>query len=325
MSIKKSITLFFVMIFCLTLATCVYADEGKINQIDNQHKIKPILYYLLFTDDIKLLQDVNNLKKRINMTDEEFNSLRELALIEYGLTSKLKKESSSIIDNENLSIEQKKSKIKEMKYNEKVTEVLVNNDIKLNDILGDRKKDFVEWVNEWWKGEVDYRNKISVSEVKQQSILETQSSITSQTVYATQYNGYTSNEVALPDKYLKFANKGWDNTYPNPPYTVDIYSKESGSSNEYWVYGVKVLEVGPWNENDNYWDSSSLRRKFKDLPLGKPEAEAAYFDNYNGGKDEFGRIVTNPAGIDLVPGVASKLGMGPNVNRWVKVYYNDLP
>lgn len=89
-----------------------------------------------------------------------------------------------------------------------------------------------------------------------------------------------------------------------------------------------MKEVGPWNENDNYWDSatgSNPRRKFTDLPLGRPEAEAAYLDNYNSGKDEFGRVVTNPAGIDLTPDVAAQIGLAPRENAWVEVHYSDLP
>lgn len=48
---------------------------------------------------------------------------------------------------------------------------------------------------------------------------------------------------------------------------------------------------------------------FTDLPQGISEAQAAYFNDYNDGKDQFGRIVTNPAGIDLTPAVAADLGL----------------
>ncbi|MBT9260247.1 MAG: hypothetical protein KM310_10950 [Clostridiales bacterium] len=54
---------------------------------------------------------------------------------------------------------------------------------------------------------------------------------------------------------------------------------------------------------------------FKDLPLGKPEAQAAFYEGYNGGEDQFGRKVTNPAGIDLTPYVASQLGLGYRTPR----------
>lgn len=71
-----------------------------------------------------------------------------------------------------------------------------------------------------------------------------------------------------------------------------------------------VWDIGPWNTKDNYWDAA--RQEFGDLPVGLPEADAAYNQGYNGGLDEFGRAVANPAGIDLADGVFHDLGMGDN-------------
>ncbi len=56
-----------------------------------------------------------------------------------------------------------------------------------------------------------------------------------------------------------------------------------------------VWDVGPWNTHDDYWNPSSTRERFRDLPQGTPEAQAAYLNGYNGGRDEFGRRVANPA------------------------------
>ncbi|MFD9965618.1 hypothetical protein [Amycolatopsis sp. NPDC058986] len=81
-----------------------------------------------------------------------------------------------------------------------------------------------------------------------------------------------------------------------------------------------VWEVGPWNEQDDYWNPSSTRQKFKDLPQGKPEAQAAYQDNYNGGKSGLGYKVQNPAGIDLADGVFWD-GLKMSDNGWVNVTY----
>ncbi len=50
-----------------------------------------------------------------------------------------------------------------------------------------------------------------------------------------------------------------------------------------------------------------------------PDAEAAYFDNYNHGEDQFGREVLNPAGVDLRLRVARRLGLGKYRNAWVYV------
>ncbi len=80
---------------------------------------------------------------------------------------------------------------------------------------------------------------------------------------------------------------------------------------------MPIKEVGPWNIHDNYWDKR--RDMWKNLPRGKPEAEAAYYNNYNRGRDEFGRKVLNPAGVDLTPRAARKLGLRKYQNAWVSL------
>ncbi|MEU1128182.1 hypothetical protein ABZ371_32520 [Streptomyces sp. NPDC005899] len=80
-----------------------------------------------------------------------------------------------------------------------------------------------------------------------------------------------------------------------------------------------VWDVGPWNTRDDHWNPSSVRESFKDLPQGRPEAQAAYEDGYNGGKDGSGRRVLNPAGIDLADGTFHDVGL--NDNGWVTVTY----
>lgn len=81
-----------------------------------------------------------------------------------------------------------------------------------------------------------------------------------------------------------------------------------------------VWDVGPWNIKDDYWNPSSQRQMFQDLPQGKPEAQAAYLEGYNGGKDDRGRRVANPAGIDLADGTFwDDLKLG--TNSWINVEY----
>ncbi|GAB2995676.1 hypothetical protein [Saccharothrix stipae] len=81
-----------------------------------------------------------------------------------------------------------------------------------------------------------------------------------------------------------------------------------------------VWDVGPWNTKDDYWNPAATREMWKDLPQGKPEAQAAYQDGYNGGKDQFGRTVANPAGIDLADGTFWD-GLKLTDNAWVTVTY----
>jgi hypothetical protein len=80
-----------------------------------------------------------------------------------------------------------------------------------------------------------------------------------------------------------------------------------------------VWDTGPWNVQDNYWDPSSQRHEFADLPQGTPEAQAAMENGYNDGLDDEGRQITNPSGIDLADGAFKDLGL--NDNAYVQVTF----
>jgi hypothetical protein len=81
-----------------------------------------------------------------------------------------------------------------------------------------------------------------------------------------------------------------------------------------------VWDIGPWNTRDDYWNPPEIRERFNDLPTGKPEAQAAFLEGYNGGKDERGRTVLNPAGIDLADGTFLD-SLGLTNNAYVEVEY----
>jgi hypothetical protein len=78
-----------------------------------------------------------------------------------------------------------------------------------------------------------------------------------------------------------------------------------------------VLDVGPWNRDDAWWDSGPSRGQFKDLPRWMPQVWAAWNNGYNNGRDGTGRFVTFPAMIDLADGVYSDLGM--TTADWIDV------
>lgn len=59
---------------------------------------------------------------------------------------------------------------------------------------------------------------------------------------------------------------------------------------------AEIVDVGPHNTKDAYWKTEG----------GRPAAEAQHKD---GTDDEFGRKVTNPAGIDFTPEVFDALGV----------------
>jgi hypothetical protein len=114
--------------------------------------------------------------------------------------------------------------------------------------------------------------------------------------------------VALPSRRgLSVCNAG--------DYSVRACSPATGRC-EY----APVWDVGPWNTKDDYWNPSATREMWKDLPQGRPEAQAAYQNGYNGGRDQFGRTVANPAGIDLADGTFWD-GLKLTDNSWVNVTY----
>jgi hypothetical protein len=94
--------------------------------------------------------------------------------------------------------------------------------------------------------------------------------------------------VALPSR-RGLANAG------DGDYTARVCTL-SGSRCEW----APVWDVGPWNTKDDYWNAD--RQSWTDLPQGKPQAQAAFAEGYNGGLDQFGRKVRNPAAIDLADG-----------------------
>jgi hypothetical protein len=114
--------------------------------------------------------------------------------------------------------------------------------------------------------------------------------------------------VALPSRRGLASNGGTE-------YQVRVCYSKTGKCTT-----TSVWDVGPWNTKDDYWNPSTIREMWKSLPQGKPEAQAAYLEGFNGGLDQFGRRPSNPAGIDIADGTFwTDLGMSNN--DWVEVTY----
>lgn len=79
-----------------------------------------------------------------------------------------------------------------------------------------------------------------------------------------------------------------------------------------------VLDVGPWNNDDDYWNLSDSR-VYKGIPRGVPQAQVAYESGRNDGKSGLGLKVTAPGGIDIGDGTYADLGLG-NAD-WVDVTF----
>lgn len=80
---------------------------------------------------------------------------------------------------------------------------------------------------------------------------------------------------------------------------------------------LPVWDVGPWNTHDDYW---SPNRRYSDLAVGVPMAQAARLDGYNNGRDEFGRRIRLPNGIDIADG-AFWDDLGMTDSDWVEVSF----
>jgi hypothetical protein len=139
-------------------------------------------------------------------------------------------------------------------------------------------------------------------------------------VYATReglVGGTTANGhvIASRDHFVALPSRRGLASNGSGTYTVKVCTT-SGSRCAF----EPVWDVGPWNTKDDYWNPSSTRQMWTDLPQGRPEAQAAYQNGYNGGRDEFGRTVANPAGIDLADGVFwDALALADN--SWVDTTY----
>jgi hypothetical protein len=122
-------------------------------------------------------------------------------------------------------------------------------------------------------------------------------------------NGHTirSNDlfVALPSSQALAQANGSE-------YSVKVCSRAG------YCAWAPVWDIGPWNTTDDYW--SQNRQGFPELTAGIPQAQAAYRDGYNSGKDGGGRKVANPAGIDLSDGVYQSV-LGLTGNSLVNVSY----
>jgi hypothetical protein len=114
--------------------------------------------------------------------------------------------------------------------------------------------------------------------------------------------------VALPSRRMLASNGGTE-------YRVRLCYARTGRCET-----APVWDVGPWNTRDDYWNPPTQRQMWNDLPQGTPEAQAAYQSGYNGGLDEFGRRLANPAGIDLADGTFWD-GLGMTDNDWVDVTF----
>ena len=261
---------------------------------------KPVLSFLLSDP-----QNVEELQKEFGLTDAEVEGVRAAVLKENELLSKEYAESERIVEsNRELPEDDVRGKIAASDYDEEVKAAVARTKKSVEALLPEnRRGHFRSWVDEQWGQEVQ-----DASTEESTQVVRTSSGSTALRckVFATQYIGYTRYEAALPHRGLKFGSQP----------RVQIRRVNGGD-----VVRPRIKEVGPWNTYDNYWMTGRQRTMWKNLPRCMPEAQAAYYDNYHNGKDEYGREVLNPAGVDLTPAVARGMGLRKYQNAWVYVRF----
>ena len=192
-------------------------------------------------------------------------------------------------------------------YDEKIAAAVARTKKSIEAIVPeDQSADLERWVDEQWDQEVSAASTEDFTASSETYSASNHRKGIRCRVFATQYAGYTEREVALPHRNLKFGRQP----------RVRIWRVSGGPA-----VGPRVKEVGPWNTYDNYWMHNKHRTMYKRVSRCKPEAQVAYYQNFNRGKDEFGREVLNPAGVDLTPDVAHSMGLKKHQNAWVYVRF----
>lgn len=253
-------------------------------------------------------------------TELNFNTT-QIAIVTSAITAEnqaravLDAQANLIINDPDLTLAQKQAAIAAMNYNGQLLDILADTDTTLRNQLNPNA---YHTLISWLENNFQVKRQ-QIENLRQQQGSNAATNCFEGVVYATT-STHLDNSVDLPDQYLKFANLGWPTIpgYESPPYAVGL------DYNGVITSGIIITDVAPWNADDNYWrlptDPIQPRRLFTDLPLGKPEAEAAYFDGYNGGLDQHGRIVTNPAGINLSQPVAAYLGFPGGIDLVTVTY-----
>ena len=269
---------------------------------------RPLLSYFALTASLEGL-----LRRGAGLDAAQFEIVEQAAYRESASLDELLHESQAALAGA-APLWWKRLLIARMGYNRRVEAILAASNAALRQSLdAGTYQRLVTWIEARWQVE----RQLHAS----QPALAAGSNPRTYQVFATRYDSRGAYTVALPDKCVKFTNGGnriceSDGYVVGVKYQVFITYQKS--------VGVLVSESGPWNVDDAYWakwNDPTPRRMFGDVGLGIPEAQAAFFNGYNGGKDQFGRKVTGPYGIDLARQVSVDIGLQPGKNDWVTVTF----
>ena len=264
---------------------------------------KPVLAVILSEQ-----QNIDEFKAHFGLSARQVDAVLTAIRRENRVLAQVFGESEIVLAaNRDLPRKEIAKKIAASDYDEKVAAAVARTKQRIEAIVPeDQSADLEGWVDEQWNQEVRAASEEDYTASSETYMVSSQSKGIRCRVFATQYTGYTEREVALPHRNLKFGRQP----------RVRIWRVSGGPS-----VGPSVKEVGPWNTYDNYWVQNKDRAMYKRVPRCKPEAQVAYYQNFNKGKDEFGREVLNPAGVDLAPDVARSMGLEEYQNAWVWIRF----
>lgn len=260
---------------------------------------KPAISFLLSDEG-----NVRDLRKTFGLDERETEKVLSIVRAENKRLATEYAESERLVAaNRSLPADEVASKVASSDYDETVSAAVEETKRDIAAVLPEAERDgLATWVDGQWREAV-----AETPEGDSGRVVEDKAgrkTLVCDKIFATQYRGYTRFEAALPHRGLKFGDR---------PEVPIIRGKRS--------IRPRVKEVGPWNTYDNYWQSGKKRDMWKNLRRCVPEARAAYYNNYNNGRDEFGRKVLNPAGVDLTPAAARQLGLDRYQNAWVAVRF----
>jgi hypothetical protein len=283
---------------CMAGGLAVAGDAGGREYSAYADPDKPVISFLLSEEE-----NVQDLRETFGLDEQQAEKVLSLVRAENERLAEEYAESEKLVAaNRSLPDDKVAGKVAASDYDETVSSAVANTKEGIAAVLPEAERDgLAAWVDGRWREAVS-----EASEDDSGRVVESKGggSLVCDRIFATQYNGYTRFEAALPHRKLKFGSR------------PEVPIKRGGRT-----IRPRIKEVGPWNTYDNYWQSGRKRDMWKNLPRCKPEAEAAYFREYNKGKDEFGREVLNPAGVDLTPAAARKLGLAKYENAWVDVRF----
>jgi hypothetical protein len=264
---------------------------------------KPVIAVILSRQ-----QNVDEFEAHFGLSDRQVDAVLAATRRENRILAQEFGESEILLAvNKELPKKEIAKKIAASDYDEKIAAAVARTKKRIEAIVPEDQSAALEgWVDEQWNQEVRAASQEAYTASSETYMVSSHRKGIRCRVFATQYTGNSEREVALPHRNLKFGRQP----------RVRIWRVSGGPS-----VGPKVKEIGPWNTYDNYWMREKDRTMFKRVPRCKPEAQVAYYQNFNKGKDEFGRKVLNPAGIDITPDVARSMGLEKHQNAWVWVRF----